>query len=147
MTAQGHDHLSIRLGQGGDGLLQGVQLLLELREFLSLCIPPALELAGDQTMLRVRLIVLFKGTRRFVLDLLHLQAKRVGGLALRRLIGLRRLETGLSGQRADRLKNLFTDLFIDACTTKAQTVLASSTKIPPAHVARRRAAFAPIAHL
>src|SRR5207245_9945636 len=87
------------------------------------------------------------GTRRFVLSLLHLQAKRVGGLALRRLIGLRRLETGLSGQRADRLKNLFTDLFIDACTTKAQTVLASSTKIPPAHVARRRAAFAPIAHL
>ena len=147
MTAEGHDHPSIRLGQGGDGLLQGVQVLLEPREFLSFRIPPALELAGDQTMLRVRLIVLFKGTRRFVLDLLHLQAKRVGGLALSRLIGLRRLETGLSGQRADRLKNLFTDLFIDACTTKAQTVLASSTKIPPAHVARRRAAFAPIAHL
>ena len=95
MTAQGHDHLSIRLGQGGDGLLQGVQLLLELREFLSFCIPPALELAGDQTMLRVRLIVLFKGTRRFVLDLLNLQAKRLGGLTLSRLIGPRRLETGL----------------------------------------------------
>ena len=94
MTAQGHDHLSSRLGQGGDGLLQGLQLLLELREFFSFCIPPALELAGDQTMLRVRLIVLFTGTRRFVLDLLHLHAKRVGGLTLRRLLGLRRLATG-----------------------------------------------------
>src|SRR2546427_5931920 len=72
-----------------------IQALLEPREFLSFRIPPALELAGDQTMLRVRLIVLFKGTRRFVLDLLHLQAKRVGGLTLSRLIGLRRLETGL----------------------------------------------------
>ena len=95
MTAESHDHLSIRLGQGGDGLLQGVQLLLEPREFLSFRIPPALELAGDQTMLRVRLIVLCKGTSRFVLDLLHLQAKRVGRLTLSRLIGLRRLETGL----------------------------------------------------
>jgi hypothetical protein len=143
MTSQGHDHLSIRLGQGGDGLLQGLQLRLELREFLSFCLPPALELAGDHTMLRVRLIVLCKGTSRFVLDLLHLQAKRVGGLTLSRLIGLRRLETGLSGQRADRLKHLFTELFLYACTANAQTVLASSTTIPPAHVARRRAAFAP----
>ena len=95
MTAQGHNHLSIRLGQGGDGRLQGLQLLLELREFLSFRIPPALERAGDHTILRVCLIVLCKGTSRFVRDLLHLQAKRVGGLMLRRLIGLRRLETGL----------------------------------------------------
>ena len=94
-TAESHDHLSIRLGQGGDGLLQGVQLLLEPREFLSLRIPPALELAGDHTMLRGRLIVLCKGTSRFVLDLLHLQAQRVGRLTLSRLIGLRRLATGL----------------------------------------------------
>jgi hypothetical protein len=71
MTAQGHAHLSIRLGPGGDGLLQGVPLLLELREFLSLCMPPALELAGDHTMLRGRLIVLCKGPSRFVLDWLQ----------------------------------------------------------------------------
>ena len=75
--------------------MQGLQLLLELREFLSFRLPPALELAGDQTMRRGRRIVLFKGTRRFVLDLLARQAQRVGGLTLRRLIGLRRLETGL----------------------------------------------------
>src|SRR5262245_39404082 len=65
MTAQGHDHLAIRLGQGGDSLLQGVPLLLELREFLSCRMPPAFELAGDQTMLRGGLIVLCKGTCRF----------------------------------------------------------------------------------
>jgi hypothetical protein len=41
------------------------------------------------------MIVLFKGPSRFVLDLLDLQAKRLGGLTLSRLIGLRRLETGL----------------------------------------------------
>src|SRR5690349_19428278 len=80
MTAQGHEHLSIRLGQGGDGLLQGLPWLLEPREFLSCRIPPALALAGDQAMLRVRLIVLCKGTRRVVLDLLHLQAKRLSRL-------------------------------------------------------------------
>jgi hypothetical protein len=95
MTAQDHDHLSLRLRHGGDGRLQGVPWLLELREFLSFRLPPALELAGDQTMRRGRRIVLFKGTRRFVLDLLARQAQRVGGLTLRRLIGLRRLETGL----------------------------------------------------
>jgi hypothetical protein len=95
MTAQGHEHLSIRLGQGGDGRLPRVQLLLELREFLSCRIPPALELAGDQAMLRGCMIVLFKGPSRFVLDLLELQAQRVGGLTLSRLIGLHRLATGL----------------------------------------------------
>jgi hypothetical protein len=147
MTAQGHDHLSIRLGQGGDGRLQGVPGLLEPREFLSWRMPPALELAGDQAMLRVCLIVLCKGPRRFVLDLLELQAKRLGRLTLRRLIGLRRLETGLSGQRADRRKHLLAELFLDACTTKAQTVLASSTTIPPAHITRRRTAFTPRAHM
>ena len=95
MTTQGHDQLSIRLGQGGDGRLQGVPLLLKLCEFLSCRMPPALALARDQTMRRVRLIVLCKGTRRFVLDWLDLQAQRVGGLTLSRLLGRRRLETGL----------------------------------------------------
>jgi hypothetical protein len=122
-------------------------LLLELREFLSFRIPPALELTGDQTILGGRLIVLFKGTSRFVLDLLNLPAKRLGGLTLRRLIGPRGLETGLSGQRADRLKDLLTELFLHTCATKAQTILSAGTTIPPAHVARRRAAFAPIAHM
>ena len=98
-------------------------------------------------MLRVGLIVLFKGPRCFVLDLLDLQAQRVGGLTLRRLIGLRRLATGLSGQRAERLQHLLADRFSDAGPTKAQTVLASGTTVPPAHVARRRAAFAPRAHM
>src|SRR5215813_195472 len=95
MTAQGHEHLALRLGEGRDGLLHGLSLILELCEFLSFGLPSALELAGDQTMFRGCLIVLFKGTRCFVFDLLNLQAKRLGRLTLCPLIGLRRLQTRL----------------------------------------------------
>ena len=81
-------------------------------------------------MLRIDLIVLFKGTSRFILDLLHLEAPRFGGCTLRLLLGLGRFETGVSGQGAERLQDLLADLFVHGCPTKAQTVLPSRTTIP-----------------
>src|SRR5262249_49722939 len=95
MTAQGHEHLAIRLGEGRDGVLHGLSLILELCEFLSFGLPSALELAGDHTMSRGGLIVLFKGTRCFVFDSLTAQARPLGRLPLWPLIGLRRLQTRL----------------------------------------------------
>ena len=95
MPTKGHEHLSVCLGQGDDRLLQGLPLLLKLLELFSFRIPPALKLVGDQAMLRIDLIVLFKGTSRFILDLLNLEAKRFGGFTLRLLIGLGRFETGV----------------------------------------------------
>ena len=75
--------------------MQGLQLFLELREFLSFRIPPTLKLVGNQAMLRINLIVLLKSTRHFILDLLNLEVQRLGGVTLSRLIGLRCFETGL----------------------------------------------------
>jgi len=146
-TAQGQNHLSLRLGPGGDSCLPRGPWLLERREFLSCRMPPALELAGDPAMLRGCLLVLCTGPRRFVLALLELQAQRVGGLTRRRLIGLRRVETGLSGQRAARLQPLFPALCSEAGPPKAPTVVAASPTSPPAPVACRRAAVAPRAPL
>jgi hypothetical protein len=95
MTTQGHEPLSVWLRPGDNRLLQGVPWLLKLLALFLLRIPPALKLVGDQALLRGDLLVLFKGTSRFLRDLLHLAATCFGGCTLRRLLRLGRFATGV----------------------------------------------------
>jgi hypothetical protein len=147
MTTKGHEHLSVWLGQDDDRLLPGLPLLQQLLELFSCRLPPALKLVGDQAMLRLDLIVLCKGTSRFLLALLPLEAQRLGGVTLRLLRGLGRFETGVSGQGADRLQDWLADLLLHGGPTQAQTGWSSRTTIPPTQRPCCRTAFAPRAPL
>src|SRR5215470_12881079 len=112
---------------------------------LQLFVPPALQLAGYQTIAGVHRVVLFKRLLSLVLELLQLAGQ---GGALRHISGPQfrnGLQTGFHPERRDHLEQLLTQSAIDRSTAKAQAILAAIVIVSFAEITRVGAPASPVA--
>ena len=98
-------------------------------------------------MPRIDLVILFKGALGFILELRQLVLKGSALLVLTLIDPLNGLQAGLQPYKRDYTEQLLGKAPIHTGATEHDTVGPARLKGPLAAIGRRRAAFAPVAHL
>src|SRR5215471_18352444 len=98
-------------------------------------------------MPRIDLVLLCKGALRFILELHQLVLEGVALLVLTLMQPRKRLQARLSSQGRDDMEQLLGQTPIHASATEHDTVGPARIECAPAAIARRGAAFTPVAHV
>src|SRR5258708_3600352 len=137
-SSEDSDHrFSIEAGQSLFGCL----------DLLQFFIPPALQLAGYETIPGIHRVILLKRLLGFVLQLLESAGQ---GGALRSIPGaqfLQRLQTGFHSQRRDHLQELLAQPAVYRDTAKSEAILAPIVIVPFAEITGIGAGASPVAYV
>ena len=110
-------------------------------------VPALFEHIGDQTVARVRLVVLRKCPLGFVPCLLQLALERAAPVAALGAQPCERGDTRLEPVRRDELDDEFTQTLVNRRAAEAEAVRATAVKVAATQVARRGAALSPVANM